>query len=117
MSTSFIGALPDAVIPVGASASQSYDGNYSYGDGALLGIAGKSAQQALTLTLQVSVDGINWYTLYAGATLAALPVPAQNIAATYTEPLAWPFFRIKASGNASGTDITLAMSRHWTTGN
>jgi hypothetical protein len=115
MTASFTEALPDASIAVGTNVSQIYEGIYTYGDGALLGIAGKSAQQSLTFTLEVSRDGTTFYTLQAGSTLANLPVPAVNNAATYIEPLAWPYFRIKASGNASGSPVTFAMSRHMTT--
>lgn len=117
MSVSFAGRLPNAVIPIGDSVSQTFDSNYTYGDGALIGLAGVDSQQALTLTIQVSNDASTWFTLQDGAPLANLPVPAINNAATYIEMLAFQYFRIKSSANASGAVITIAVSRHWTTGN
>lgn len=114
MTTSFITKLPNAVIPVGAAVSQTMQGDYSYGAGALLGIAGVDDQQSKTFTLEVSADGTTFYTLQAGATLADMPVPAQGKAVTYTEPLAWPYFRIRASANAATNPITFALSSHWT---
>ena len=117
MSVSFADKLPNAVIPVGAAVSNVFDATYMYGDAALLGISGLDSQQSKTFTIEVSVDNSAWSTLQAGTTLADMAVPAQGKADTYTEPLAWPYLRIKASGNAASNPITFGMSRNWTAGN
>lgn len=117
MSVSFADKLPNAVIPVGASVSNVFEATYMYGDAALISLAGIDSQQAKTLTIQVSADGTTYFTLQAGATLADMAVPAVDKAATYTEMLSWPYWRIKSSANAATNPITLAVAKHWTTGN
>jgi hypothetical protein len=116
MSVSFADKIPDLVVAVGASVTQTVDNLIVAGDAAMIGIISPASVQALTSTFEVSVDGTTFVTLQAGATLANIPVPAVSKAATYVELITWPYWRIKMSGNASGTTIVFQACRHWTAG-
>jgi len=116
MSVSFVNRIPDLIIPVGSNVSQTVESNYVSSDAAMIGILSPASFQALTMVYEVSVDGVTFATLQAGTPLADVGPPAINKAATSIELVAWPYWRIKASGNAAVTAIAFQASTHWTAG-
>ena len=111
MSTSFFGALSDAVIANGANASRAVYSDYEYSDATAITIQAPAALDALTFTLEVSQDGSSWTTASDGSN--DLPVPAAGKAVQYTELLSVKYWRIKASGNVAA-DRTFKVSKQWT---
>lgn len=98
---SFIASLPDLVVASSGTTSNSMDAKYQTSDANAVVIAAPASLDAVTYTLQVSMDNTTYYTLSDGT--ADIGPPAAGKARQYTELLGWPYFRIAQSGAAASS--------------
>lgn len=110
--------LPALTIVIGQAASNILRGNEAYEDAdAIMLLAPAVIGGALTYLVQVSDDpkataASTWRTLQVGDdTFADLVPPPAGKAKVVYELAAAPAFRILASGNIAGTDLTFAASK------
>jgi hypothetical protein len=101
-------ALKSLTIPNGAAISNILDSSIDYvGLSGIIMIMAPAVLDALTFTIEVGNDGINFFTLTSDGTVPlTLPI-ATKAKAYYFELNAAKYLRLKASGNVAADRIFL----------
>ena len=115
MTVSFISALPNAVIPIGADESNVFDANYMHGDAALIGLALTADNGHGPYFILVSADGVTYSALADSTGAAGAITPSLGYAMTYVDLCAWPFWKIASTTEVAVADTIFRVTRHWTT--